>query len=226
MLLPFPTDPSLPSNVAPLFGDISAVRGDHMRANNSEIWANFAAVNLMIPVGTVLPLIQSYFGVNNSAPVHVAVDLPEIWKESDGSALNDTDSPIWNAAGRYLPNLTGDIFLMGSTSAGGVGGDNDATHNHGAGELVGDSHNHNWYYFNGTSANDKSYDIDGRAITIAPGSHYYSGIMAQVSTAYKLNQKLYTDNKSVSISGNSADNTAGTENRPNYMACKYIIRIK
>jgi len=225
MLLPFPTDPSLPLNVAPLFGDISAVRGDHMRANNSEIWANFAAVNLMIPVGTVLPLIQSYFGVNNSTPTHVSVALPEIWKVCDGTVPADVDSPIWNAAGRYLPDLTGDIFLMGSAVAGGVGGDNDATHKHGAGVLVGGSHNHKWYNSN-NSASDSSFNSSGITITIVSGSHYYSGIMAQTNTAYKLSQDLFTDKRSVSISGNSADNTAGTENRPNYMACKYIIRIK
>jgi len=226
MLLPFPTDPSLPSNVAPLFGDISAVRGDHMRANNHEIWANFAAMNLMIPVGTVLPLIQSYFGVNNSAPVHVVVDLPEIWKECDGSALNDTDSPIWRGSGRYLPDLTGDIFLMGSAVAGGVGGDNDATHKHGAGTLSVASHNHKWYGYNYNGTGDNSFDSSGEEIRITFNSHYYPGIMVQNTTAYKLNLDLFTDNASPAVENSTADNTAGTENRPNYMACKYIIRIK
>ena len=224
MLLPFPTDPSLPSNPAPIFGDISAVRGDHMRANNSEIWANFAAVNLMIPVGTVLPLIQSYFGVNNSAPVHVAVDLPEIWKESDGSALNDTDSPIWNAAGRYLPNLTGDIFLMGSTAAGGVGGDNElSSHNHDAGTLSVVSHNHKWYNDN-FSGPSNSYNTFGDAILFAVGDPSFG--IAGSSATTSLNNDYYTDNASPAVENSTADNTAGTENRPNYMACKYIIRIK
>jgi hypothetical protein len=34
------TDPSLPSNPAPLFTDVDSVRGDEMRANNNLIWAN------------------------------------------------------------------------------------------------------------------------------------------------------------------------------------------
>ena len=34
------TDPSLPSNQAPLFQDNSFVRGDQMRANNQSIWGN------------------------------------------------------------------------------------------------------------------------------------------------------------------------------------------
>ena len=33
-------DPSLPSNIAPLFSDSDAARGDHMRANNAAIWGN------------------------------------------------------------------------------------------------------------------------------------------------------------------------------------------
>lgn len=39
MPLPQP-DPSLPSATSPLFSDIDAARGDHMRANNQAIWEN------------------------------------------------------------------------------------------------------------------------------------------------------------------------------------------
>ena len=49
MALPYPTDPSLPANPAPLFSDSTAARGDHLRANNAEIWANFTEI-----VGTML----------------------------------------------------------------------------------------------------------------------------------------------------------------------------
>lgn len=39
--MPLPeVDPSLPSLPSPLFSDIDAVRGDHMRANNQKIWTN------------------------------------------------------------------------------------------------------------------------------------------------------------------------------------------
>ena len=48
----------------------------------------------------------------------------------DGAAVNDAASPIFNAAGRYLPNLTDNRFLMGSTTAGGIGGDNSHAHTH------------------------------------------------------------------------------------------------
>lgn len=47
MALPYPTlpqdDPSLPSLPVPLFSDIDAARGDHLRANNQKAWEDFAA---------------------------------------------------------------------------------------------------------------------------------------------------------------------------------------
>jgi hypothetical protein len=48
----------------------------------------------------------------------------------DGAAVNDAASPIFNAAGRYLPNLTDSRFLMGSTAAGTPGGANSNNHTH------------------------------------------------------------------------------------------------
>jgi len=44
MSLTYPTDPSLPANPTPLFSDTAAARGDHLRANNAEIWGNFASL--------------------------------------------------------------------------------------------------------------------------------------------------------------------------------------
>jgi hypothetical protein len=38
------TDPSLPTEVSPLFSDTTAARGEHMRANNNKIWENFTAL--------------------------------------------------------------------------------------------------------------------------------------------------------------------------------------
>jgi len=57
------TDPSLPSNPAPIFGDIDAARGDQMRANNNLIWGNFTFLY------NWLTTIAGYFtgGVANNA---------------------------------------------------------------------------------------------------------------------------------------------------------------
>jgi hypothetical protein len=45
----------------------------------------------------------------------------------DGSVLNDASSSIFNGSNRYLPNLTGNRFLQGSTVAGTAGGQNSVT---------------------------------------------------------------------------------------------------
>ena len=42
--LPY-SDPSNPALPSPLFSDITAVRGDHMRANNAAIFADLNALN-------------------------------------------------------------------------------------------------------------------------------------------------------------------------------------
>lgn len=55
MALPYPTDPSLPENPSPVFSDSTAARGDHLRANNAEIWANFSyLMSLIDPVGNAI----------------------------------------------------------------------------------------------------------------------------------------------------------------------------
>ena len=47
----------------------------------------------------------------------------------DGSELNLPSSPIFNGAGRYLPNLTDDRFIQGDTAIGSTGGINDSDQN-------------------------------------------------------------------------------------------------
>lgn len=48
MSLPYP-DPSNPALPSPLFSDLSAVRGDHLRANNAAIFGNLAALDTRNP---------------------------------------------------------------------------------------------------------------------------------------------------------------------------------
>lgn len=87
-----------------------------------------------VPVGSIIAWLPGYFANgSNGTYAGVAIALPDYWKECTGDALNDSDSPIFNGAGRYLPNLTDSRFLMGNTAgnAGVIGGDNssfDHTH--------------------------------------------------------------------------------------------------
>jgi hypothetical protein len=98
-------------------------------------------------VGTILPWVSGYFtfasGTNTGhTPILASADTvaaantylnPLGYYICDGSAVNVTGSPIWNAAGRYIPNLTDSRFLMGSTTIGAIanGGSNTmADHKH------------------------------------------------------------------------------------------------
>lgn len=111
MTIPYPVDPSLPSNPAPLFSDSTAARGDHIRANNAEIWANFTEIvetilgNASLSTdGTFAALSDLLFpsekAVNtylNSVidalfPPGVSIDYsgvtpPAKWMKEDGSSL-------------------------------------------------------------------------------------------------------------------------------------------
>lgn len=89
--------------------------------------------NLMqfVPVGTVASYIPHNLSWNIGQINNFLSDYN--FKVCDGSLYNNADSPIYNGAGRYLPNLTDDIFLMGSTTMGTPGGSNtmeDHRHNY------------------------------------------------------------------------------------------------
>jgi len=89
--------------------------------------------NARIPIGSTIGWLPGYFtNGSNGGYTGVSISLTDNYKECNGAALNDADSPIYNGAGRYLPNITDDRFLMGNTSPGGIGGDNNAmAHTHG-----------------------------------------------------------------------------------------------
>lgn len=90
-----------------------------------------------IPVGSIFAWVGGYFqnGSNGTftnvlgntvANANTYLNTSGIYV-CDGAALNDAASPIFNGAGRYLPNLTDSRFLMGSTSAGSIGGSTSVT---------------------------------------------------------------------------------------------------
>lgn len=121
----------------------------------------------IVPIGTIVAYAPGYFGAvsngggwnvvgpatNNVAGVNAY--LPPNWRVCDGSAPNDPESPIFNAAGRFLPELTGSRFVMGFMTAGVAGGNTSnmvtlttnelPNHNHGVGTYVteNDNANHN-----------------------------------------------------------------------------------
>lgn len=92
------------------------------------------------PVGSIMAWQGGYFtsGSNggftnvlgNTVALANAYLNPYGYHVCDGAQVNDPDSPIFSAAGRYLPNLSDSRFLMGSTAAGAIGGENSNSHTH------------------------------------------------------------------------------------------------
>jgi hypothetical protein len=109
---------------------------------------DFTLTPAIFPEGMIIPWIGGYFtngsnggytrvlGASNDPAGINALLNSAGWYVCDGAALNIPESTIYNGAGRYLPNLTDDRFLMGDNLVGTVGGSNSNAHTHGAGTLV------------------------------------------------------------------------------------------
>ena len=92
------------------------------------------------PVGAIMAYAPGYYtaidngGFTITGPSGNTVNecntfLPDNWRVCDGAAINDAESPIWNAAGRRLPELTDSRFMRGATAAGSAAGANTKTLN-------------------------------------------------------------------------------------------------
>ena len=131
MAIPYPIDPSLPSNPSPLFSDATAVRGDHMRANNEQIWANFIYIVNTILAGAVLSTdgtmaadsdlkfpsekaVRAYIAAQFNALLPVGFETywpgitpPENWIVRDGSNLLRASYPsLFSAIAPVTSGLT------------------------------------------------------------------------------------------------------------------------
>ncbi len=124
------------------------------------------------PVGTIVFWLPVGFddsmngGINDLTST---IKIPVGWKIADGKKVENPNSPYNNY---YLPNLSNDIFLQGTTPelAGLSGGTNDASHKHNI------AHHHET--FNGA-------DNNGGMNGIADHTHSYSDL-SFVSGAHAL----------------------------------------
>uniref|UniRef100_A0A6H1ZEX5 Tail protein n=1 Tax=viral metagenome TaxID=1070528 RepID=A0A6H1ZEX5_9ZZZZ len=94
-----------------------------------------------MPVGVIMAWLGGYFADGSNGTYTKVLGATNdvagangyvnpYWHVCNGAALNDAGSPIFNGALRYLPNLTDDRFIMGSTVAGGIGGSSTMAHTH------------------------------------------------------------------------------------------------
>ena len=158
------------------------------------------------PVGSIVAYSPGYFtngsnggytrvlGTANTVAAINALLNASFWYACDGAALSLSGSPIWSAAGRYLPNLTDDRFIQGDTAAGSIGGGNVNDHLH--------------------SCDPPSYDVPITDIVIKS----IGGPTGNIS--------LNTHTHTLDIAAFDSGVPSNTENRPLYLACFYIIRVK
>lgn len=209
-----------------------------------------AAQNALCPVGSIVAYVPGYFtngsnagftyqmvSANTVAAVNALLNSSG-WYVCDGAALNLPTSPIFNGASRYLPNLTDDRFFMGDTVAGGIGGanSNNIAHTHTTGNFTlttshipshthtitvnsGGAHTHNIYvcilggggeWRPGLASGDT-----GTHATSSGGSHTHT------ATASSTGGGQAHNHGSTGSAGSSS-----LENRPSYLSCFYIMRVK
>ena len=211
-----------------------------------------AAQNALCPVGSIVAYVPGYFtngsnagftyrmvSANTVAAVNALLNSSG-WYVCDGAALNDADSGIFNGVGRYLPNLTDDRFLMGDTVAGGIGGanSNDISHVHSTGDFTlttshipshshtvtvnsGGEHTHTIpaFTFTGSVSSNRVYSIGGGdSVTRTTGS---GGSHSHTASAGNTGSGNAHNHGSTGSAGSSS-----LENRPKYLSCFYIMRVK
>ena len=176
------------------------------------------------PVGSIVAYVPGYFtnssnagftyrmvSANTVAAVNALLN-PSGWYVCNGAALNDADSGIFNGAGRYLPNLTDDRFFMGDTVAGGIGGANTMAHTHTTGNhtlTMAEMPKHRHYVTCG---------FDTARVDVYPYG-VSSGIgHPGIYTAY--------EGSNASHNHGATGAASNAENRPSYLSCFYIMRVK
>lgn len=169
-------------------------------ANLSDrVRAKIEGTGGLLPVGAIVAYSPGYYtatanggsfnvvgpGANTVAQVNSY--LPPEWRVCDGTAPNDPESLIFNAAGRFMPDITGQRFIRGHTAAGAVGGAAGnaitlnapqlPTHDHPAGTLAADLANAPHSHPASTTVNAANAPHDhqpGSSVSAAnaPHSHY------------------------------------------------------
>lgn len=218
-------------------------------------WVLGATTSTQPPIGSIVAYNPGYYtdGSNGTFTVvgpagntvaDVNTYLPANWRVCDGSALNDASSPIWNAAGRYLPNISDDRFLMGATAAGSAGGANTMAHTHsvpahhhamgtGADLAIAASGSHShpagtwaWSHTAGTAGTPRPYRGDNNTSSSdTPGScPTATATHTHASSDFSGRIGLVTGG----VDGNAAMTSGAAsndENRPSYLSTFYIVRV-
>ena len=221
-----------------------------------EVGENFAYLKnhpSLPPVGSIIAYSPGYFtngsnagftyrmvSANTVAAVNALLN-PSGWYVCNGAALNDADSGIFNGAGRYLPNLTDDRFFMGDTVAGGIGGanSNNISHTHTTGNFTLTtshipSHSHTVTVNSGGEHTHTvpGYGLDGSGSQTGRAYTTYGSYPESITTKSG-GSHSHTASAGNTGSGNAhnhgntgSSGSTSLENRPKYLSCFYIMRVK
>jgi hypothetical protein len=127
----------------------------------------------LAPVGAIVAWNNGYYTNSSNAGFTAAsLTLPANWSLCDGTAPNDSASPIWNTAGRFLPNINNSVFLMGSATAGSTGGAANVT----LGTANLPAHTHSMNFNSGSQSADHTHTFNAGS-----HSHPFSGNTGTVS---------------------------------------------
>ncbi len=266
---------------------------EFLKYNGSSYeWAAVASADNIPPIGSIIAWVGGYFtnGSNGSYTrvlgssndvTGVNGYLSANWRVCDGATLNDSDSPIFDGAGRYLPNLTDDRFLMGDTTITGQAGSNTMAHTHSVTSNVSVG-NHSTLSLNNHSNlslnSESSHTHSSGSICALVGANTDTGGLAS-KLMFKRNTANFTPTTYVNLTGGGGHDTtteggkfktrtdgntgtgsahthsfstnisthhfsqnitahnvtnnsvtsgatSNTENRPQYLTCFYIMRVK
>ena len=190
------------------------------------------------PIGSIVAYLPGYFntaGNNTTNTSYVAVNptLSSCWRVCDGTICNESESTIFNAAGRYLPYLTDSRFLMGSTlpttgmamvgctQTGGVGTRDSNTLTLTTTELP--AHTHSW------SGSVSGGAHDSHSLYLLGGSTIGTwGLVAGITDYATFSTIAGGGAHSHSVSGSNVATAAASafDIRPKYLTITYIIRVK
>lgn len=209
-----------------------------------------------IPVGVIVPYLRGYFTDNansgftsiyNSVAAVNSLVNADGWQVCNGAAVSLAGSPadMFNGSNRYLPNLTGDRFLMGDTTGGTPGGNNGMAHTHTV-TLPGHVHAINIASFTSggtalglTQIPPHTHTVAAmkQTIDLGSGGNPYGGTESTLTTsstggsggvAVAHTHTIDPPQTDTVTGGAEAVVSAGatnTENRPNFLSCFYIIKV-
>lgn len=175
------------------------------------------------------------------------------WYLCDGTAVNVPGSPFYDGPGRYLPNITDSRFMMGHSIAGQIGGNNSSAHTHTLYHYHSISHTHNISHTHTTGSytltlanvpvHYHSYTKSTTSQGATPSGTYYKYINATTANTGAAGSGTAhnhgpTSNSSASNSGGASTSNSGgasshtssaasfTDNKPQFLSCHYIKRVK